>query len=40
MPKKVLLVDDDEMLRKMKEVLRSKQGFEVTAVENGAKTLQ
>src|SRR5450759_1345749 len=40
MPKKVLLVDDDEMLRKMTEVLLSKQGFEVTAVENGAKTLQ
>ncbi len=40
MPKKVLLVDDDDMLRKMTEVLLSKQGFEVTAVENGSKTLQ
>jgi pilus assembly protein CpaE len=40
MAKKVLLVDDDEMLRKMTEVLLAKQGFEVTAIENGAKALQ
>ncbi len=40
MPKKVLLVDDDEMLRKMTEVLLTKQGFEVFTVENGAKAIQ
>jgi two-component system cell cycle response regulator len=40
MAKKVLLVDDDEMLRKMTEVLLNKQGFEVIAVENGAKAIQ
>jgi pilus assembly protein CpaE len=40
MAKKVLLVDDDEMLRKMTEVLLAKQGFEVTAIENGAKAIQ
>ncbi len=40
MSKKVLLIDDDEMLRKMTGILLSKQGFEVIAVENGAKGLQ
>jgi DNA-binding response OmpR family regulator len=40
MPIKVLLVDDDDMLRKMTEILLSKQGFEVVAAENGEKAMQ
>jgi len=40
MPKNVLLVDDDEMLRKMTQALLIKQGFDVIAVENGKKTLE
>ncbi|HEX7393977.1 MAG TPA: response regulator [Anaerolineaceae bacterium] len=40
MPKKVLLVDDDEMLRKMTNALLVKQGFEVIAMEDGPKTLE
>jgi DNA-binding response OmpR family regulator len=40
MPIKVLLVDDDDMLRKMTEILLSKQGFEVLTAENGDKAIQ
>jgi len=40
MSKKVLLVDDDEMLRKMTNALLAKQGFDVIAVEDGPKTLE
>jgi two-component system cell cycle response regulator len=40
MPKKILLVDDDDMLRKMMNVLLLKQGFDVIAVEDGPKTLE
>jgi pilus assembly protein CpaE len=40
MPKKVLLVDDDEMLRKMTKALLARQGFDVIAVEDGPKTLE
>jgi putative two-component system response regulator len=40
MPIKVLLVDDDDMLRNMTEMLLSKQGFEVVTAENGEKTIQ
>ena len=40
MSKKVLLVDDDEMLRKMTNALLTKQGFDVIAVEDGPKTLE
>lgn len=40
MSKKVFLVDDDDMLRKMTELLLSKKGFEVFAIENGTKALQ
>ena len=40
MSKKVLLVDDDEMLRKITNALLTKQGFEVITVEDGPKTLE
>jgi pilus assembly protein CpaE len=40
MSKIIFLVDDDDMLRKMTEILLSKKGFEVIAIENGAKALQ
>jgi len=39
MPKKVLLVDDDEVLRRLMSTLLTKQGFEVIAAENGPKAL-
>ncbi len=39
MPKQILLVDDDEMLRKMTRALLARQGFDVIAVEDGPKTL-
>jgi pilus assembly protein CpaE len=38
--KQVLLVDDDEMLRKMMNALLTKQGFDVIPVEDGPKTLE
>jgi pilus assembly protein CpaE len=40
MPKKVLLVDDDDILRKMTGALLAKQGFEVVPIENGPKTIE
>ena len=40
MSKIVLLVDDDEMLRKMTNILLAKQGFDVIAVEDGPKALE
>jgi len=40
MSKKVLLVDDDEMLRKMTSALLIKQGFDVTAAPDGPKALE
>jgi pilus assembly protein CpaE len=40
MPKKVLLVDDDELLRKMTGTLLTNQGFEVTTAPDGIKALE
>jgi pilus assembly protein CpaE len=40
MPKKVLLVDDDDMLRKMTNALLARQGYDVFAVEDGPRTLE
>ena len=40
MLKKVMLVDDDEMLRKMMNALLAKQGFDVIVLEDGPKTLE
>ncbi len=40
MPKNVLLVDDDEMLRKMMNVLLARQGFDVITAEDGPSTLE
>jgi len=40
MTKKVLLVDDDEILRKMMNTLLTKQGFDIITVEDGPKTLE
>jgi pilus assembly protein CpaE len=40
MPKQILLVDDDEMLRKMMNALLTKQGFDVIAVADGQKALE
>jgi len=40
MQKRILLVDDDEILRKMTGTLLEKQGFEVTAVSDGEKALE
>jgi len=39
MAKKVLLVDDDEMLRKLTNTLLARQGFDVITAEDGPKTL-
>lgn len=40
MPTKVLLVDDDDMLRKMMATLLTKHGFIVTTVASGLETLE
>jgi pilus assembly protein CpaE len=40
MPKKLLLVDDDDLMRKMMNSLLVRQGFDVIAVENGPKALE
>jgi pilus assembly protein CpaE len=40
MQKKVFLVDDDEMLRKMTASLLARQGFDVIPVEDGPNTLE
>lgn len=40
MPVKVLLVDDDDMLRKMMTTLLSKQGFDVLPAESGKTALE
>jgi pilus assembly protein CpaE len=39
MPKQILLVDDDEMIRKMMNALLTKQGFDIIPVEDGTATL-
>jgi pilus assembly protein CpaE len=40
MAKRVFLVDDDEMIRKMMCTLLTKQGFEVIPIEDGPNTLE
>jgi pilus assembly protein CpaE len=40
MPKQILLIDDDEMLRKMTSALLSKHGFDVIAASDGQKALE
>jgi two-component system cell cycle response regulator len=40
MPKKILLVDDDDVLRKMGNGLLVRQGFDVLTAENGPRALE